>query len=76
MAAPEDTREYSGTQSFWKQGMIYVLEIHIVKLDVGSYLHTTPEKCFKKVEKEKKDKHLQSCPGHSHIPLLYSTRSM
>ena len=38
-----------------------MFDIRIVNLDVGSYLHMTPEKALAKVEKEKKDLYLQAC---------------
>ena len=35
-----------------------MFDIRIVNLDVGSYLHMTPEKALAKAEKEKKDLYL------------------
>ena len=38
-----------------------MFDIQIFNLDVGSYLHMTPERALAKEEIKKKDLHLQAC---------------
>ena len=51
-----------------------MFDIRIVNLDVGSYLHMTPEKDIAKAEKEKKDLYLQACLEcrRTFTPMVYS----
>ena len=51
-----------------------MFDIRIVNLDVGSYLHMTPEKALAKAEKEKKDLYLQACleRRRTFTPMVYS----
>ena len=58
---PTESREDVSDHRFWKRGTTAMFYIRIVNLDVGSYLHMTPEKYFSRTEKEKKDLYLQAC---------------
>ena len=51
-----------------------MFDILIVNLDVGSYLHMTPEKALAKAENEKKDLYLQACleRRRTFTPMVYS----
>ena len=51
----EELRAGISAHGFWKQGTTAMFNIRIVNLDVGSYLHMTPEKVLAKADKEKKD---------------------
>ena len=49
-----------------------MFDIRIVNLDVGSYLHMTPEKALAKAQKENKDLYHQACLEHrrTFIPMV------
>ena len=48
--------------------------IRIFNLDVGSYLCMTTQKVLAKVDKDNKDKYVQSCLDHRNYftPMVYS----
>ena len=52
---PAESRADISAHGFWKRGTTTIFDIRIINLDVGSYLHMTPEKVLAKAEKEKKD---------------------
>ena len=47
---PAGSRAYISAHGFWKRGNTAMFDIIIFNLDVGSYLHMTPEKALEKVE--------------------------
>ena len=59
---------------FWNWGSTAVFDIRIIKLDMGSYLCTTPEKALANTEKEYKDLYLQDCleRRRTYTPMVYS----
>ena len=52
---PAESMANVSPHGFWKQGTTTMLDIQIVNLDVGSYLHMTPQKALAKAVKEKND---------------------
>ena len=68
---PAYSRADVSSHGFWKWGTTAMFDIIIVNLDVGSYLHMTPEK---DLAKEKKEFYLQDCPERrsTFTPMVYS----
>ena len=58
VVVPADSRADVSAHGFWKRGTSAMFNIRIFNLDVGSYLHMTPEKALAKAEKERKDLYL------------------
>ena len=58
---PNKSRADVSVHGFWKWGTTSLVDMRIVYLDAGLYLHQTSEKALATVEKEKKDKYLHPC---------------
>ena len=69
---PEETRDDVKDHEFWKLWTTNLFDVHIFKLDVGSYLCMAPKKALAKVGKGKKDNYLQPCmeSGRNFNPLV------
>ena len=61
VVVPAELRADVSTHGFWRRGTTVIFDIQIVNLDVGSYLHMTPEKALAKTDKRKMDFYLQAC---------------
>ena len=48
VALHAESRADAGAHIFWKWGTTAMLDIRIVNLDAGSYLHMTPERALAK----------------------------
>ena len=54
---PVESRADVSAHGFSRRGTTGVFDIRIIYLDVGSYLHMTPQKVLSKAEKDNKDKY-------------------
>ena len=59
MIFAEETRPDVGAHIFYKQGTTTIFDVHIGKLDTGSYLCMMPGKTLANANKNKREKYLQ-----------------
>lgn len=63
---------------FWRRGTDCILDVRVTDTDSRSYRNQDPEKVLRRMEEEKKSKHLQPClERRRHFtPLVYSVDGM
>ena len=57
----DESRADVSVHDLWKWVTFSLLDMQIVNLDVGSYLHQTSTKALATAEREKNDKYVQPC---------------